>query len=1005
MKTNKIIAIIISLIICLSTFMPTTVLAVNEIENINENNIVNELEENKKQIEENKLDKNIENNINAKNTTENIININNTTKNENFSNELNNVNQNEITTEESNKEENKIENTVENPENKITNTTQKLLTTQNTNTITPLSVSYRTHVQNEGWQSYVQDGKMSGTSGKSFRLEGINIQLLNNANENLNIKYQVHVQDIGWQEWKKNGEMAGTSGRSLRLEGIKICLENSEDYSIMYRVHVQDIGWQEWKKDGEMAGTSGRSLRLEAIEIKIIKNPKMEVNYKYNEDKNTVTVTINSNKEIKSINDDSWNLSVDKKTYTKTFHRNGDYQIVLTDVDKMSIKQNIKVTQIIENKINYSSYIEGTGWEKDFEKIDGKTSGTVGKNKRLEAIKILLGNFEEIAENAKIKYQVHMQDYGWMGWKQNGEVAGVIGEEKRLEAINIKLEKMEGYSVIYRAYIQDNGWTDWKNNGETAGTTGQDLRLEAIEIKLVKIPNIKVNYTYNKDKNIVTATIISNKELKSINDISWNLSADKKTYTKTFDKNYDYQVILTDVDGITIEKNIKITQIINSTVRYSSHVQDYGWMNWVKDTGLSGTTGESKRVEALKIDLGNSKIIPEDAIIKYQVHVQDYGWMDWRQNGQIAGTQGESKRIEAIRIKLEGIEGYSVRYRVHVQNIGWTDWKYNGASAGTSGQSLRIEAIQIEITKHEYKQSNFEKLDESKYPGYRALLQKIQEQHPDWIITIKYTGLDWNTVIENEYGFGDGSPRSLTQAPYLNEWKSAEDNNKYDVSQSWYRASKNAIAYMMDPRNSLEEAWIFQFQDLGSSAGTRKNIEKMVEGTFLNTDSIIDTILSVAQEQGISPFHLVSRMLQEQHRDGSGGMNGYDYNNGVRVYKVYNLFNINVSGNSSAGIEAGAKYAYDRHWFTPEACIIGSAEFLKKNYISKGQSTLYFQKYNVVYNPLYSHQYMQNIRAANDEGNIIYKSYRDNGLLDSQFEFIIPVYENMPATACPRPKT
>ncbi len=120
--------------------------------------------------------------------------------------------------------------------------------------------------------------------------------------------------------------------------------------------------------------------------------------------------------------------------------------------------------------------------------------------------------------------------------------------------------------------------------------------------------------------------------------------------------------------------------------------------------------------------------------------------------------------------------------------------------------------------------------------------------------------------------------------------------------------------------------------------------------------------------------------------------------------KVYNLFNINVSGNTSAGFLAGARYAYERCWFTQEASIEGGAAFVKEEYINKGQTTLYFQKYNVVdKNNLYQHQYMQNIRAANDEGNIMYNSYKKNGILDSHFEFKIPVYENMPATVCSRP--
>lgn len=132
-----------------------------------------------------------------------------------------------------------------------------------------------------------------------------------------------------------------------------------------------------------------------------------------------------------------------------------------------------------------------------------------------------------------------------------------------------------------------------------------------------------------------------------------------------------------------------------------------------------------------------------------------------------------------------------------------------------------------------------------------------------------------------------------------------------------------------------------------------------------------------------------------------GVLTGYTYNGRI----VYNYCNIGATGSTDQEIiENGAAYAYNHHWFTPETCIMGSAEFLGKNYISKGQSTLYFQKYNVVaQNNLYNNQYMQNIRAANDEGNTIYKSYKGNCLLDSQFEFVIPVYENMPTSPVARP--
>jgi uncharacterized protein YjdB len=70
---------------------------------------------------------------------------------------------------------------------------------------------------------------------------------------------------------------------------------------------------------------------------------------------------------------------------------------------------------------------------------------------------------------------------------------------------------------------------------------------------------------------------------------------------------------------------------------------------WVSGGEISGTTGESRRIEAIQIKLLNSP----DWNVKYQVHVADKGWLPWAANGEIAGTTGESRQIEAIRITLE----------------------------------------------------------------------------------------------------------------------------------------------------------------------------------------------------------------------------------------------------------------------------------------------------------------------------------------------------------------
>lgn len=137
-------------------------------------------------------------------------------------------------------------------------------------------VSYRTHVQNVGWQKFVSDGAMSGTSGKGLRLEGIEIKVDNLPYE-LGVSYQTHIQNIGWEAktdrgWKNDGEMSGTSGLGYRLEAVQIKLtgEDAGKFDIYYQVHAENFGWLGWAKNGESSGTAGYGYRLEGIKIQIV---------------------------------------------------------------------------------------------------------------------------------------------------------------------------------------------------------------------------------------------------------------------------------------------------------------------------------------------------------------------------------------------------------------------------------------------------------------------------------------------------------------------------------------------------------------------------------------------------------------------------------------------------------------------------------------------------------------------------------------------------------------
>ena len=309
--------------------------------------------------------------------------------------------------------------------------------------------------------------------------------------------------------------------------------------------------------------------------------------------------------------------------------------------------------------------------------------------------------------------------------------------------------------------------------------------------------------------------------------------------------------------------------------------------------------------------------------------------------------------------------------------------------------------IQYFKTEAAYTSYDVDGIDESKYPGYKTAIKKLQEEHPNWKFKLYYTGLDWQTVINNESTGHNGSPKSLIYDTYNGEWICPTcGTTKYDLSQRWYCASQEAIKYMMDPRNALTDEYVFQFQDLSSSIGDREAIKKMVENTFLYNDSYIDAIMNAAKSNSVSPFHIVSRILLEQGNDGEGVYaKGIEYNGRT----VYNLFNIGATGGAGE-YENGAKRAYDEGWFSVESSIQGGTRFIKTNYINRGQVSLYFQKYNVVEaGNFYNHQYMQNIGAARTEGLNTYNGYKKNGIENSSFEFVIPLYQNMPQYASYRP--
>lgn len=282
-----------------------------------------------------------------------------------------------------------------------------------------------------------------------------------------------------------------------------------------------------------------------------------------------------------------------------------------------------------------------------------------------------------VTSSPSISYQTHVQDYGWQSWKSNGEVSGTVGQSKRLEGINIKLSNING-SVEYKTHVQDIGWQDWKSNGQMSGTTGQSKRLEAIKVKLSGEAANQYDVYYRV-------------HAQDYGWLDWaknGESAGTEGYSKRLE---GIQIVL--VKKGESAPGSTSRPFICKIIKYQTHVQNIGWQGEKADGEMSGTTGQSLRLEAIKIQLSSSI----DGGIVYKTHVQDYGWQNFVENGQASGTSGQSKRLEAIQMQLTGnaMNQYDLYYRVHAQNFGWLGWAKNGESAGTAGYSYRLEGIQI----------------------------------------------------------------------------------------------------------------------------------------------------------------------------------------------------------------------------------------------------------------------------------------------------------------------
>lgn len=320
-------------------------------------------------------------------------------------------------------------------------------------------------------------------------------------------------------------------------------------------------------------------------------------------------------------------------------------------------------------------------------------------------------------------------------------------------------------------------------------------------------------------------------------------------------------------------------------------------------------------------------------------------------------------------------------------------------------------------------------LDKQGFPeSYKPALRTLHEKYPRWTFKAYQTGLDWDTAVKKESAVG----LNLISKNKASGWQSYEagaynwttDSFIPFDGTSWVTASKEAVAYYMDPRNFLTASAIFQFEALEYQAEYQKKsgVERCLANTPMEKTSFAYTsdsgketsilyseaFIEAAKVSGVSPYHLASRSKQEVvtgsatfSGSASGKMSGYE--------NIFNFYNIGASNSAGGGaVEKGLKYAsktdskYLLPWNNRYRAIVGGGIYIGTNYINRGQNTIYLQKFNVTGTSTYSHQYMANVEAANSEATKTYNAY--SSMLDENIIFSIPVYKSMPSKPAPLPE-
>ena len=587
----------------------------------------------------------------------------------------------------------------------------------------PASIIVRSHTSNIGWMSPVGGGSVAGTTGRGLPMEALEAQLGWYGHSG-SIELRGHVSNVGWQQWSEGH--CGTTGKSQRLEAVQIRLtgEAAEKYDVWYCAHVSGIGWLDWACNGAAAGSAGKGKAIEAVKVILVEKggaaPGSSSNV-FIGDLDAVAVSGSA------VSGESLGLSSGQKA---TIGGKGAKPL-------NSIALSV-AGQTDDGSISYAVMDSYSDWGA-FSSDGGAAKAVSGAP--IKAIKMSLSG--QFAANYDIWYRVCDSGNGWTGWTSNGQACGVSGGSSGLCGIDVVLVRKgqpapgptsnafietSGIGLVSQAHVASAGWLAPVGNGETAGQTGMSRSLQALYVSTQGIDaSVEVSAHV---ANIGWQPYVSGASYAGTVGKGLAIQAVKLRLTGNDASKYDiyYRVHAADYGWLGWAKNdaaagtvglskqaeaiqIKLVAKGSSEAPVQDHAaliqlpglsakancSGLGWQASVGNGGVAGTVGQNRAMEAMQLSLSDSSM---SGGISYSAHVSNIGWQSAVSDGATSGTVGQGQQIQAVKINLTGdVSNYfDVWYRVHVSNYGWLGWTKNGSPAGTTKLGIPVQAsLQVKI--------------------------------------------------------------------------------------------------------------------------------------------------------------------------------------------------------------------------------------------------------------------------------------------------------------------